>query len=89
MHIEKSAQTVFTALADGTAVLLNLETLGYYNLNRTGSLLWQQIEAGNLLTLDDLLRSTCEQFDVDEASARQFISAFVKQLEQLKMIRVS
>ena len=89
MHIEKSLQTVFTPLADGTGVLLNLETLFYYNLNRTGSVLWQQIEAGNHLTLDDLLRSTCEQFDVDEASARQFISAFVKQLEQLKMIRVS
>ena len=89
MHIEKSSQTVFTPLADGTGVLLNLETLFYYNLNRTGSALWRQIEAGSDLTLDDLLRSTCEQFDVDEASASQFISAFVKQLEQLKMIRVS
>ena len=88
MHIEKSSQTVFTPLADGTGVLLNLETLFYYNLNRTGSLLWQQIEAGNDLTLDDLLSSTCERFDVDEASARQFISAFIKQLEQLKMVRV-
>ena len=89
MHIEKSSQTVFTPLADGTGVLLNLETLFYYNLNRTGALLWQQIEAGNALTLDDLLRSTCEQFEVDETSARQFISAFVKQLEQLNMIRIS
>ncbi len=75
-------------MADGTGVLLNLETLFYYNLNRTGSILWQQIEAGDPLTLDDLLSSTCEQFDVDETSARQFISAFVTQLEQLRMIRV-
>ena len=89
MHIEKSSQTVFTPLADGTGVLLNLETLFYYNLNRTGSVLWQQIEAGKDLTLDDLLRSTCEQFDVDEERARQFIIAFVKQLEQLNMIRIS
>lgn len=88
MHIEKSSQTVFTPLADGTGVLLNLETLFYYNLNHTASLLWQQIESGSVLTLDDLLRSTCEQFDVDEASARQFVSAFVKQLEQFKMIKV-
>ena len=89
MHIEKSSQTVFTPLADGTGVLLNLEPLFYYNLNRTGSLLWQQIEAGNVLTLDDLLRSACEQFNVDEASARELISAFVKQLEQIKMITVA
>jgi hypothetical protein len=89
MRIEKSSQTVFTPLADGTGVLLNLETLFYYNLNHTGSLLWQQIEAGNALTLDDLLGPTCERFDVDEASARQLINAFIQQLEQFKLIRVS
>jgi Coenzyme PQQ synthesis protein D (PqqD) len=89
MRIEKSSQTVFTPLADGTGVLLNLETLFYYNLNRTASVLWQQIEAGDVLTLDDLLRSTCERFDVDEASARQVINAFVEQLKQFNMIRVS
>jgi hypothetical protein len=89
MRIEKSSQTVFTPLADGTGVLLNLETLFYYNLNHTGSLLWQQIEAGNVLTLDDLLRSTCERFDVDEASARTLINAFIEQLKQFNMIRVS
>lgn len=89
MHIEKSSQTVFTPLADGTGVLLNLETLFYYNLNRTGSVLWQQIEAGKVLTLDDLLCSAHEQFDVDEASARELISGFVKQLEQFKMITIA
>ncbi|HKP85839.1 MAG TPA: PqqD family protein [Blastocatellia bacterium] len=87
MRIEKSSQTVFTPLADGSGVLLNLDTLFYYSLNRTGSILWQQIETGDALTLDDLLRSTCETFDVDEPSARPLISEFIEKLEQFKMIR--
>ena len=87
MRIEKSSQTVFTPLADGTGVLLNLDTLFYYSLNPTGSILWQEIEASKVLNFDDLLRSACERFDVDEASARPFISKFIERLEQFKMIR--
>jgi coenzyme PQQ synthesis protein D (PqqD) len=89
MRIEKSSQTVFTPLADGTGVLLNLDTLFYFSLNRTGSALWQQIEASNVLSLDDLLRSACETFDVDEPAARPLIGEFIERLEQFKMIRTS
>jgi hypothetical protein len=87
MRIEKLSQTVFTPLADGTGVLLNLDTLFYYSLNPTGSILWQEIEASKDLNFDDLLRSACERFDVDEASAQPFISKFIERLEQFKMIR--
>lgn len=87
MRIEKLSQTVFTPLADGTGVLLNLDTLFYYSLNRTGSILWQQIETGNASTFDALLHSACERFEIDELSVRPFISEFVEKLEQLKMIR--
>jgi hypothetical protein len=44
MHIEKLQPTVFTPLDDGTGVLLNLQTLLYYSLNKTGAAVWQQIE---------------------------------------------
>jgi hypothetical protein len=87
MRIEKLSQTVFTPLADGTGVLLNLDTLFYYSLNSTASILWQEIEANKALNFDDLLRSACEKFDVDEESARPSISTFVERLEQFKMIR--
>ena len=89
MRIEKLSQTVFTPLPDGTGVLLNLDTLLYYSLNRTGSILWQQIEARNTLTLDDLLRWVCERFDADEVSARPLVSEFVEKLAEFKMIRTA
>ena len=88
MQIEKASPTVFTPLADGTGVLLNLDTLFYYSLNRTGSVLWQRIEEG-VVTLDELLRDTGERFEVSEDTARSLVIKFIEQLEIFKMIRVS
>jgi hypothetical protein len=88
MQIEKASPTVFTPLADGTGVLLNLDTLFYYSLNRTGAVLWQRIEEGRVVTLDELLRDTGERFEVSEEAARSFIIKFIEQLETFKMIRI-
>ena len=88
MPIEKSSPTVFTPLDDGTGVLLNLETLLYYSLNRTGAALWQVIEDRKSCTLDELIRATCQRFDVEAAVARREVHAFIGRLQNLKMVRV-
>jgi hypothetical protein len=89
MQINKTASTVFTALDDGTGVLLNIETRAYYNLNRTGSLLWKLIEEVQAVSLDDLVMLTCERFDVNEGNARLALLAFVDRLDKFEMIRLS
>ena len=89
MRIEKSSPTVFTPLEDGTAVLLNLNTLAYYSLNRTGAALWQHIETSNGVSLDELTSATCERFDVDDQAARQAINTFLDQLEQCKLVHIA
>lgn len=81
-------KTVFTPLDDGTGVLLNLETLFYYNLNRTGVALWQEIDRSQAPTLDVLVAATCKRFDVPEDGARREIVAFVERLEEFKMVRI-
>ena len=88
MLLQKSARTIFTPLDNGTGVLLNLESLFYYSLNKTGVALWQEIERSNP-TIDNLTKAICDRFDVDEEAARQGITAFVKRLAELKMIRVA
>lgn len=88
MRVEKSSPTVFTPLDNGTSVLLNVDTLFYYNLNRTGTAIWQQIEANQHLTVDDLVRATCDLFDVDSDTAHREVCSFVEKLEQLKVVRV-
>jgi hypothetical protein len=90
MLVEKSAPTVFTALDDGRGVLLNLETLFYYTLNKTGVAIWQEIERNDKPpTVEFLAQTICKRFDIDEEGARQGIVAFVDRLADLKFIRVS
>jgi len=88
MRVEKSSLTVFTPLDDGTGVLLNVDTLFYYSLNRTAVTLWRQIEANSPFTPDDLVPAMCERFEVDGETARREITTFVEKLEGLKILRV-
>ena len=86
MRIEKSSQTVFTPLADGTGVLLNLDTLAYYKLNRTAAALWQEIDSGSAQSLDDLVQHTCEKYDVDDQRAHTALGEFLTHLAEFKII---
>jgi len=88
MELRKSSASVFTALPDGTGVLLNLETLLYFSLNRTGAMLWQDIDQAETSELDHLVRSTCARFDVDQSSASEGIQGFVNQLARFGLVQV-
>lgn len=88
MRVEKLAQTVFTALEDGTGVLLNLETLCYYKLNKTGAAAWRQIEAGAGSSLDEIAASISERFQVDRDAAQIDVRAFVEHLARFKVVRI-
>lgn len=88
MRVEKSTASIFTPLDDGTGVLLNLDSLFYYSLNRTGVALWHELERVNSPTLDDLVRAICVRFEVDEDAAREGIGAFICQLEEFRMVDV-
>ena len=89
MHIEKIGQTVFNALDDGTGVLLNVEMMTYYSLNKTGVHLWKLIDEVKSVSLDDLVMLTCERYEVSAEEARLTLLAFIDRLEQYKMIRLS
>jgi hypothetical protein len=88
MELRKSSAAVFTALPDGSGVLLNLETLLYFSLNRTGAMLWQDIEQAETCELEHLVHSTCERFDVDQSSASEGIRGFVNQLTRFGLVQV-
>jgi len=89
MRAEKLSQTVFTPLEDGTGVLLNLGTLCYYNLNKTGAAVWRDIEARPGVSLDEIVASICEKFDVAADAAQIDARAFIEHLARFKMIRIA
>lgn len=88
MELRKSSASVFTALPDGTGVLLNLETLLYFSLNRTGAMVWQDIDQTETSELKQLVRSTCERFDVDQNSASEGIQGFINELSRFGLVQV-
>jgi len=88
MRVKKLSQTVFTPLDDGAGVLLNLETLCYYNLNKTGAAVWRDIEARVSLSLDEIVASMCQRFEVAQDAARIDARAFVEHLARCKMVRI-
>lgn len=89
MRIDKAPSTVFTPLDDGRGVLLNLDTLLYYSLNRTGAALWRQIDEAESLSFDDLVHHLCERYEVTEGDARHHLGNFVERLERFKMITIA
>ncbi|MEW6211533.1 MAG: PqqD family protein, partial [Acidobacteriota bacterium] len=88
LRIER-ASIVFTPLVDGTSVLLNLDTASHFKLNRTGTAIWQRIEAQGSITIDDLSYHFCNQFNVDQKEATRIVKDFIKHLEELRLIRIS
>ena len=89
MQVEKVSSTVFTPLADGTGVLLHLETLWYYSVNHTGAAVWQLIEERKVVALEDLIDTICEKFEVDHTEAQRTLKSFVEKLVELKMVQLS
>jgi hypothetical protein len=70
---------VFTELADGTGVVLDLESKRYFSLNRTGTWLWQRV-AETPQGRVDLGRALTTSFRVTAAQAEQDVGQFVEGL---------
>ena len=88
MHVEKLASTVFTPLENGAGVLLNLNTLCYYNLNKTGVAVWKLLEEAKTVGLDEITGRICERFDVEQDAAQIDLKAFVEHLARFNMVTI-
>lgn len=78
-------RVLLTRLADGTGVLLHLDTKLYFTLNETGVFVWDQLEGG-AADVDALVAALLEEFDVDEATARADVDVLVQQLQAEKLV---
>ena len=79
MRSDKVSQT---KLADETGVILHLDSLQVLTLNETGMFLVERIGEG-LSTSDQLIAALTDDFEVDEATARADVDAFVDELDAM------
>jgi hypothetical protein len=88
MQIEKLPSTVFTLLENGAGVLLNLSTLCYYSLNKTGVAVWKVLEENNAVAIEDITKTVCERFEVTKDAAQIDLRAFVEHLARFNMVEI-
>lgn len=75
-----SPGVLLTELADGTGVLLDLETKFYFALNRTGVCVWKLLAAGRGATPEALAAALSERFEGTPAGARDDVEALLDEL---------
>ncbi len=75
----KNPSVACTELDDG-AVLLNLDTKYYYNLNKTGLRIWQIMEESQDLT--EIADKLSNEYEVDIEKAKSSVLKLVGDLEK-------
>ncbi len=80
---QKNPHVVSTELEDG-AILLNLNTKYYYNLNETGLSIWQALdEIGNP---EDIATKLTNEYDIDTKQASACLLELLEDLEKEGLI---
>jgi hypothetical protein len=80
-------QVMLTELADGTGVLLHLETKFYYTLNRTGVFVWKRLGDGSARTVGALAAELARSFRVETAAAEPDVAAVVASMIDEGLVR--
>lgn len=72
---------------DGEEVILHRGSERYFGLNAVGTRLWDLLEEPR--TIEDLVTTIREEFDVSEERSREDVESFVDDLEAADLIEVS
>jgi len=85
-EIKQHEKCLLTELADGTGVLLHLETKFYFTLNATGVAVWKAVGAGARTELD-VAQRLCEEFEVDPETARADLAGLLAMMLNEGLLR--
>ena len=69
---------------DEEIIVLDLKASSYLKLNGTGAHLWKQLESG--ADVAGLVSSLVGAYEVDEATARRDVDAFLRQLSRAQLL---
>lgn len=83
-----SDRCLLTELADGTGVVLHLDTKFYYTLNATGVAVWKCIVAG-CCDANEVAAGVMERFDVDAATAVRDVASVLDYMTSEGLVTVA
>ena len=84
--VVQNDKCMLTELADGTGVLLHLETKFYYTLNATGVEVWKALSGGPK-TEREIAERISQEFEVDVATAHTDVSGVLETMLSEGLVR--
>ncbi len=84
MALPKRREGVAAQVADGEAVLLNIESGEYFSLNSVGSRIWELCDGTR--TTAEIVSVICDEFDVAEDVALADAREILGELERERLI---
>jgi Coenzyme PQQ synthesis protein D (PqqD) len=84
--VVQNEKCLLTELADGTGVLLHLETKFYYTLNPTGVEVWKSL-SGGAKTEREVAEKISQDFEVDVETAHSDVSGVLSMMLSEGLVR--
>jgi hypothetical protein len=76
---------VFTDFEGGEAILVDLNTTKYYELNETGALIWRGLETGK--TIEDIVSEMQSVYEVSAEHAFASVETLLNSLESNNLVK--
>jgi hypothetical protein len=84
--LQLNDKCLLTELADGTGVILDLDTKFYYTLNTTGVEVWKAIRSG-ICHPPEIAGYIATEFDIDRHTAESDLAAILRILLDEGLVR--
>lgn len=76
---------VTSEIIDGEAIMINMESGSYYNLNPTGTDIWDGVEKG--LTFSGIVAGLTQRYNGERSALENSVTALIEQLKEEDLIR--
>lgn len=83
-QLRLNAEQVSAQILDGDAVMINLSNGFYYSMSNVGAFIWERMVGG--YTLDAIVDSLTQRYDVSVERARADLEALVAQLLEENLV---
>ncbi len=84
--IQRKTELLFSKM-DEEVVMMNIDKGEYYGLDEIGSRIWQILEKP--VHFNDIIQTLTDEYDVEETTCRDDVTAFLKELHEKDLIVVN
>ena len=84
VHCRINTPQVTSQIIDGEAIIINLESGNYYNLNSTGTDIWDGLEKG--MSVCHIAEAVAQRYGGDQTDIENSVSQLITELEEEELI---